>query len=83
MLKQLVEKPLQELTSVIQSHLSAELGTDMLVASADEDSEDIRASSEIVHCMYQNSDIFEILLTTSQGSAYEGIVSRFADSGRI
>ena len=81
LLKQLVEKPLQDLAAVIQSHLSAELSMDMLVASADEDSEDIRASSEIVHCMYQNYDIFEILLTKSQGSAYEDIVSRFADWG--
>lgn len=81
LLKQLVEEPLQGLAAVIQSHLSEELNMDASFASADEDSEDIRAASEIVHFMYQNYDIFEILLTKSQGSAYEDIVSRYADWG--
>lgn len=81
LLKQLVEESLQGLTAVIQSHLSEELNMDVSFASADEDSEDIRAASEIVHFMYQNYEIFEILLTKSQGSAYEDIVSRFADWG--
>ena len=81
LLKQLVEEPLKGLASIIQSHLLEELNTDALFASADEDSADIRVASEIVHFMYQNYDIFEILLTKSQGSAYEDIVSRFADWG--
>lgn len=81
LLKQLVEKPLQGLAAVIQSHLSEELNMDEAFASADEASEDIRAAGEIVHFMYQNYDVFEILLTKSQGSAYEDIVSRFADWG--
>lgn len=81
LLKQLVEEPVQKLAAVIQSHLSKELDMDASFASTDEVSEDIRAASEIVHFMYQNYDIFEILLTKSQGSAYEDIVSRFADWG--
>lgn len=82
LLKQLVEEPLQGLVSIIKSHLSEELNMDdASFASADEDSADIRAASEIVHFMYQNYDIIDILLTKSQGSAYEDIVSRFADWG--
>ncbi len=81
LLKQLVEKPLQGLAAVIQSHLSEELNMGEAFASTDENSEDIRAACEIVHFMYQNYDVFEILLTKSQGSAYEDIVSRFADWG--
>lgn len=79
LLRQLVEEPLQGLDAVIQSHLSEELNMDEAFASADEDSEDIRVAGEIVHYMYRNYDVFEILLTKSQGSAYEDIVSRFAD----
>ncbi|MCM1157317.1 MAG: TetR/AcrR family transcriptional regulator [Bacteroidales bacterium] len=81
LLKQLVEEPLQGIISIIQLHLSEELSMDSSFASTDEDSEDIRAASEIVHFMYQNYDVFEILLTKSQGSAYEDVVSRFADWG--
>lgn len=80
-MKQLVEKPLQGLASVIKLHLSEELDMGASFASTDEDSKDIKSASEIVHFMYQNHDIFEILLTKSQGSAYEDIVSRFADWG--
>lgn len=81
LLKQLVEEPLQKLVAIIQSHLLEELSADVFIASADEDSADIRVASEVVHFMYQNYDIFEILLTKSQGSTYEDIVSRFADWG--
>lgn len=78
LLKQLVEEPLQGLAAVIQPHLSEELNMDEAFASTDED---IRVAGEIVQFMYQNYDVFEILLTKSQGSAYEDIVSRFADWG--
>lgn len=81
LLKQIVEEPLRGLVSIIKPHLSEELNMESPFASADEDSEDIRVAGEIVHFMYQNYDIFEILLTKSQGSAYEDIVSRFADWG--
>ncbi|MCM1181213.1 MAG: TetR/AcrR family transcriptional regulator [Clostridium sp.] len=81
LLRQLVEEPIQGLVSVIQSHLSEELNQSASFASAEEESEDIRAAKEIVRFMYRNYDIFEILLTKSQGSAYADIVSRFADWG--
>ena len=81
LLRQLVEVPLQRLASLIQSHLSDEQNMDTAFVSLGDDSEDIQAAREIVHFMYQHSDIFQILLTKSQGSVYEDIVSRFADWG--
>lgn len=81
LLKQLVEEPIKELAAIIQFHLSAEMNMDSEFVPIDENSEDVRVAGEIVHFMYQHYDIFEILLTKSQGSAYEDIVSRFADWG--
>lgn len=81
LLRCLVEEPLKELAAVIQLHLSEELSMDPASPSADADSGDIRVAREIVHVMYRHYDIFEILLTKSQGSVYEDIVSRFADWG--
>lgn len=81
LLRQLVEVPLQRLASLIQSHLSDELNMDTAFVSLGDDSEDIQTAREIVHFMYQHADIFQILLTKSQGSVYEDIVSRFADWG--
>lgn len=79
LLKQLVEEPLKGLISKVESHFSDEMNMESAVISVHDDSSDIKASKEIVYFMYQNYDIFQILLTKSQGSAYEDIVSRFAD----
>lgn len=79
LLKQLVEEPLKGLISKVESHFLDEMNMGSAVISVHDDSSDIKASKEIVHFMYQNYDIFQILLTKSQGSAYEDIVSRFAD----
>lgn len=79
LLKQLVEEPLQGLISRVQSHFSEEMSMESAVISIHDDSSDIKAAKEIVHYMYQHYDIFQILLTKSQGSIYEDITSRFAD----
>ena len=79
LLRQLVEKPLEKLVFMIESHFSEEMGMESVLISVEDDSADIRTAGEIVHFMYQNYDIFQILLTKSQGSVYEDIVSRFAD----
>lgn len=79
LLKQLVEEPLNGLISQIQSHFLEEMSMESAFVSIQEDSADIQAAREIVHFMYQHYDIFQILLTKSQGSVYEDIVSRFAD----
>lgn len=79
LLKQLVDEPLKGLILRIQSHFSEEMDIPSAVVSVQEDSVDIRAAKEIVHFMYQNYEIFQILLTKSQGSIYGDITSRFAD----
>lgn len=79
LLKNLVEKPLQGLFGMMQEHFSLELSIDPGAVPVGEDSEDIKAAKEIVHFMYRNYDIFQILLTKSQGSIYEDIVSQVAD----
>ncbi|MDE6624831.1 MAG: TetR/AcrR family transcriptional regulator [Lachnospiraceae bacterium] len=79
LLKQLVEEPLKGLISRIQSHFLEEMSMESASVSIQEDSADIQAAKEIVHFMYQHYDIFQILLTKSQGSVYEDITSRFAD----
>ncbi len=81
LLKQLVEEPLKGLTLLIQAHLSEELDAGQAFSGEWDNTRDIKASEEIVHFMYQHYDIFIILITKSQGSAYEDIVSRFADWG--
>lgn len=80
LLKNLVEEPLGGLSRIIQEHFSLELSTEPGVVPVGEDSEDIKAGKEIVHFMYRNYDIFQILLTKSQGSIYEDIVSQVADA---
>ena len=79
LLKNLVEEPLRGLSRIMQEHFSLELSIEPGAVPIGENSEDIKASKEVVHFMYQNYDIFQILLTKSQGSMYEDIVSHFAD----
>lgn len=80
LLKNLVEEPLGKLFFMMQEHFSLELSIDPGVVPVGEDSEDIKAAKEIVHFMYRHYDIFQILLTKSQGSIYENIVSSVADA---
>lgn len=80
LLKNLVEKPLQGLFGMMQEHFSLELSITPGVVPVGEDSWDIKAAKEIVHFMYRNYDIIQILLTKSQGSIYEDIVSQVADA---
>lgn len=79
LLKNLVEEPLRGLSRIMQEHFSLELSIEPGAVPIGENSEDIKAAKEVVHFMYQNYDIFQILLTKSQGSMYEDIVSHFAD----
>lgn len=81
LLKELVEEPLKGLTALIRQHFTEEMERGIGVVSLDTDRRDISASKEIVRFLYRNYDVFLILLTRSQGSAYEDMVSRFADYG--
>lgn len=79
LLKQLVEEPLKGLLARVEAHFSEEMNMVSAIVSMGDDSADIKAAKEIVHFMYQHYDIFQILLTKSQGSIYEDITSYFAD----
>ncbi len=81
LLKELVEEPLRGLAVLIQEHFSEEMETFSGVVNLGADNADIRAAKKIVHFLYQHYDVFLILLTKSQGSRYEDIVSHFADWG--
>ena len=81
LLKELVEEPVKGLMGLIRQHFTEELEQGIGVVNLDTDRKDIRAAREIVGFLYQHYDIFLILLTKSQGSAYEDLVSRFADYG--
>lgn len=79
LLRNLVEEPLNELVALIKGHLSQELEAQSPYVSTEADSIDIQAAKDIVHFLYRYHEAFLILLTKSQGSVYEDIVSRFAD----
>lgn len=81
LLGELVEEPLKGLTALIQHHFAEEAETVTGPVSLGADTADVRAAKEIVRFMYQYYDVFLILLTKSQGSRYEDIVSHFADWG--
>lgn len=81
LLRELVEEPLKGLAAIIQCHLAEELEESMAVIDLTTDVRDISAAKEMVRFMYQHYDIFLILVTKSQGSRYEDIVSHFADWG--
>ncbi|MGN0350178.1 MAG: TetR/AcrR family transcriptional regulator [Roseburia sp.] len=80
LLSAIVEGPLQELNEVIQEHLSVELSINTESVFSGDTSEDMKSAKEIVHYLYQHYDVFQILLTKSQGSKYENIVDVFVDS---
>lgn len=81
LLKELVEEPLKGLMRLIQQHFTDEMERGISIVTLDTDRRDISASKEIVRFLYQHYDVFLILLTKSQGSEYEDLVSRFADYG--
>lgn len=79
LLRSLVEPPLEELTRIIEKHISFELETKASFVSDNADSDDVVTAKEVVRFMYRYYDEFLILLTKSQGSEYENIVDCFAD----
>lgn len=75
----IVEETLGGLTDLIRSHFSRELDTEAQTALAGDASEDIQSAREILHYLYRHYDVVLLLLTKSQGSAYENIVDRLVD----
>lgn len=79
LLSAVVGETLGGLTELIQSHFSREIDTEAQTALAGDASEDIDSAKEILHYLYQHYDIVVILLTKSQGSAYENILDQFVN----
>lgn len=75
----LVEGTLNGLKELIASHLCMEMDTDAQTATEGDASEDIQAAKQILHYLYQHYDVVLLLLTKSQGSAYENITDSFVE----
>lgn len=75
LLKSLAKEPLNGLFELIKCHFFEETEENTAYAGA----KDIEAAKEIVKYLYRHYDIFLILLTKSQGSCYEDLVSRIVD----
>lgn len=81
LLRELVEEPLKGLTALIRQHFAEEMERGIGVVSLETDRQDIDAAKEVVRFLYRHYDVCLLLLTKSQGSEYENVVSRFADYG--
>lgn len=76
----LVEEPLQQLYRVMDQHYSQELLQVDEGQGAEADiSDDLEASYQIIHYMYQYYDEFQMILTKSQGSRFEQCIDRFVE----
>lgn len=80
LLAALVEEPLQQLYAVMEEHYATEMRNETHVAQLDlENDGDLEASREIIRRMYENRDIFLLLLTKSQGSRFENCLDEVVD----
>lgn len=79
LLSAVVEDTLQGLTKIMQAHFTMEFDTGAQTVLSGDASEDIRSAKEILHYLYRHYDIVLILLTKSQGSAYETVVDSLVD----
>lgn len=77
LLTAVVAETLDGLMELVQSHFSRELGTEAQTALAGDASEDIESAKAVLRYLYQHYDTILILLTKSQGSAYENILEQF------
>lgn len=76
----LLTEPLQKLNELIMGHFAEEakeVHVGNKVSSMDDFAGDIEVTMQIIHCMYEYYDEFQLLLTKSQGSGFEGILDQF------
>lgn len=74
----LVEEPIEKLAALTREHFDSEIRRIGQGEPGDSDmADDLAASRAILHFMYQYYDEFQLLLTRSQGSRYEGIIEEF------
>lgn len=76
----LVEGPVNHLHELMREHYQEEMNLplDMIVDRFD-GTEDIQAAVQFLHYAYQNYDVFQLVLTKSQGSGYEDCIDRFVE----
>ena len=73
-----VDEPLQRLKDVMWRHYNGEAEQfEQGDVAKDDFSDDMDSAKQIIHYMYQNYDVFQLLLTKSQGSKYENFIDEF------
>ncbi len=76
----IVEKPLNELYEILDAHFDWELSQENCIdTQAKADMEDLECAKEILHCIYQNYDAFQLLLTKARGSKFEHTEEQFVE----
>lgn len=77
----IVEPVLEKLKHMLQQHMRQELMELQQLPAAREDNmqDDMFASTQIIHLLYANYDMFILLLTKSQGSRFETCIDQFVE----
>ena len=75
----IVEPVLEKLKHMLQQHMRQELMELQQFPDAREDNmqDDMFASTQIIHLLYANYDMFTLILTKSQGSRFENCIDEF------
>ena len=76
-----VGRPLQELRSVLESHMLEEISElkDYVPGRTIDLEEDMQAAAQIVKLLFKYKEEYELLITKSQGSQFEHIIDEVAD----
>lgn len=75
----IVEEPLRELNHILNEHFDKELNQEDYQNQGKADLEDLVCAKEMLHCIYQNYDVFHLLLTKSRGSKFEHTEEQFVE----
>lgn len=77
----IVQPTIERVREIATQHVKQELMALQNFPIADEDNihDDYNATEQILHMLYQNYDICQLILTKSQGSQYENIIEEFVD----
>lgn len=77
----IVEPVLEKLKHMLQQHMRQELMELQQLPAAREDNmqDDMFASTQIIHLLYANYDMFTLILTKSQGSRFENCIDEFVE----
>ena len=79
----IVDKPLKELCDMLTEHYMRDVqdmgSDDPAVLEAQYHIETHMELDKLVDCMYENYDVFMLLLTGAQGSEYENVVDMLVD----